>query len=441
MTDRKDYPIHKILEAKSSFFCPAKWTELYLYLNHGNSNSCHHPIPHKIPEHLLDNPAVLHNTPHKLKMQQLMLDGHRPDECHMCWHIEDSNPAAISDRIVKSKTWENYIPTLDVDPGFVPPMIEVVFDNYCNLSCSYCDSGQSSSWAAKIHQQPLHLVTDSRQLYSKIHIAPGSTKSTYQDAWLKWWPEIKHQVKLLKISGGEPLMSKNFWKFINSIGIVPELHLAINSNFSVDADMVHRFAAIAHNFASVTVSVSVDAANHIAEYTRQGLDYKKLLDNIAYWCSETPENCKIRLQSTVNIMGVWGLTDKFDLGIQLRQQYPTRVKDFYSTIVRAPEFQSISILPNQLKIQLSTHIQSWLDLNQQYLSPTEIIYVNKTIGYLIDNPAPMHNFTNRQLEIDFAKFLQYYDKSSKHKYQDVYPTEFLEWIQKIQAYETMHHSN
>jgi hypothetical protein len=138
---------------------------------------------------------------------------------------------------------------------------------------------------------------------------------------------------------------------------------------------------------------------------------------------------------------VWGLTDKFDLGIQLRQQYPTRVKDFYSTIVRAPEFQSISILPNQLKIQLSTHIQSWLDLNQQYLSPTEIIYVNKTIGYLTDNPAPMHNFTNRQLEIDFAKFLQYYDRSSKHKYQDVYPTEFLEWIQKIQAYETMHHSN
>jgi pyruvate-formate lyase-activating enzyme len=431
MTDRKDYPIHKILKTKSEFFCPAKWTELYLYLNHGNSNSCHHPIPHEIPEDLLDDPFVLHNTPHKLKMQQLMLDGHRPDECHMCWHIEDADPQAISDRILKSEQWQQHIGDLKIDPHYVPRMIEVVFDNYCNLTCSYCDSGQSSSWAAKIHNNPLLLETDQRQLYSKIHIEPGTTKPAYLDAWLKWWPEIQDQVEIIRVSGGEPLISKNFWKFVDSMGTANQLNMAINSNFSVDSKHVKRLADQADNFASIDIGASIDATGAIAEYARQGLDYNRFIANVEYWCSETPANCGIYLQSTVNILNVWGLTDKFDLGIQLRQQYPGRVKDLYCTVVRSPEFQSIGILPAHLKLQLHTHMQNWVEKNEHDLTSEELIYIHKIISYLVNSPEPQHDFTQRQLELDFVKFLQYYDRSSKRRYQDVYPAEFLEWIHTL----------
>jgi organic radical activating enzyme len=311
-------------------------------------------------------------------------------------------------------------------------MIEVVFDNYCNLTCSYCDSGQSSSWAARIHQEPLALETDLRQLYSKIHIAPGTTKTAYLDAWMKWWPTARTQVNKIKVSGGEPLISKNFWKFIDSMGPATDLNLAINSNFSVSAEHVKKLAALAGNFSTINIAASIDATGSIAEYTRQGLDYQKFLTNVEYWCSSTPPNCSIYLQSTVNVLNIWGLTDKFDLNIQLRKQYPDRVRDLYCTVVRSPEFQSISILPAHLKLQLHTKMQDWATINQHLLTYNELIYINKIIGYLTHNPEPMHKFTQRQLEIDFVKFLQYYDKSSKHKYQDVYPTEFIEWIHTIQ---------
>jgi len=438
MTSRKDYPIYRVLEEKSKFFCPAKWTELFLYLNHGSSNSCHHPIPHNIPEELLSNPAVLHNTPHKLKMQQLMLDGHRPAECHMCWHIEDSDPDAVSDRILKSQHWKDHIADLTVDTEYVPPFIEVVFDNYCNLTCSYCDSGQSSSWAAKIHKQPLSLTTDHRELYSKIHIAPGTTKQDYLEAWLKWWPTIRDQVQTLKISGGEPLMSKNFWRFVESLGVAPNLAIAINSNFSVDSELVKRFASYAPNFRRVTISASIDATGNIAEYARQGLDYQQFLDNIHYWCSNTSDNCYLKLQSTVNVLNVWGLTDKFALNIHMRQLYPARVLDFYSTIVRAPEFQSISLLSNATKQKLGHQIQTWINVNAELLTPVEKVLANKTVSYLMHNPEPMHKFEQRQLELDFVSFLVYYNQTSKLQYQDVYPKEFLEWIETI---ETMHNTN
>jgi organic radical activating enzyme len=323
----------------------------------------------------------------------------------------------------------------------VPPFIEVVFDNYCNLSCSYCDSGQSSSWAAKIHTQPLKLESDHRQLYSKIHIAPGTTKQEYLDAWVKWWPQIKDQVQVLKISGGEPLMSKNFWQFVESLGTAPNLTIAINSNCSVDIKCFKRFAEYAPNFLKVVISASIDATGDIAEYSRQGLDYKQFISNVEYWCSETSDNCFLKLQSTVSILNVWGLSDKFDLNIQLRKKYPTRVLDFYSTIVRAPEFQSVSLLPDSIKQVIGQRIQSWADNNKQFLTHTEQIFTNKTIGYLIDNPIPQHVFDQRVLEIDFIKFLHYYNNSSKLKYQHVYPTEFLNWIQLISNYETMHNTD
>jgi len=438
MTSRKDYPIYQVLEEKSTFFCPAKWTELFLYLNHGSSNSCHHPIPHAIPTELLSNPAVLHNTPHKLKMQQLMLDGHRPDECHMCWHIEDSDPDAVSDRILKSQDWKDRIADLKVDTEYVPPFIEVVFDNYCNLTCSYCDSGQSSSWAAKIHKQPLPLTTDHRELYSKIHIDPGATKQDYLEAWLKWWPAIRDQVQTLKISGGEPLMSKNFWRFVESLGVAPNLAIAINSNFSVDSKLVKRFASYAPNFRRITISASIDATGNIAEYARQGLNYQQFLDNIHYWCSNTLDNCYLKLQSTVNVLNVWGLTDKFALNIHMRQLYPARVLDFYSTIVRAPEFQSISLLPNATKQKLGHQIQTWINVNTESLTPVEKVLANKTVSYLMHDPEPMHKFEQRQLELDFVTFLVYYNQTSKLQYQNVYPKEFLEWIETI---ETMHNTN
>ena len=115
----------------------------------------------------------------------------------------------------------------------------------------------------------------------------------------------------------------------------------------------------------------------------------------------------------------------------MRKQYPDRVTDLYCTVVRSPEFQSIGILPPHIKLSLSHHMQYWLAANIQHLSSDETDYINKIIGYLINNPKPQHDFTQQQLELDFVKFLQYYDNTSKQKYQDIYPAEFLDWIHTL----------
>jgi organic radical activating enzyme len=365
-----------------------------------------------------------------MNMQQLMVDGHRPEECHMCWHIEDIDPDVVSDRVIKSTLWQSDIETLTVDPHYVPKFIEVVFDNYCNLTCSYCDSGQSSSWAEKIHRQPLELETDYRNLYNKIHLAPGSTKDQYVNAWNKWWKEIGPQVDRLKISGGEPLLSKNFWQFFETLD--QNLNsLTINSNFSVATKAVEHFIEVTDPFKNVAVAASIDATGDIAEYARQGLDYRQFLSNIDLWCSSTKSGNVLHLQSTVNALNIWGLTDKFDLSIELAQRYPGRINSFYSTLVRFPEFQSVTVLPTELKNKLAVQIAQWLDKNSRWLSEREQSYVRKIVVYLEQESEQLVKLDPTKLAIDFKKFIMYYDTTAKKSYQEIYPTEFIEWIDSI----------
>jgi hypothetical protein len=96
------------------------------------------------------------------------------------------------------------------------------------------------------------------------------------------------------------------------------------------------------------------------------------------------------------------------------------------------------LLPNATKQKLGHQIQTWINVNTESLTPVEKALANKTVSYLMHNPEPMHKFEQRQLELDFVTFLVYYNQTSKLQYQNVYPKEFLEWIETI---ETMHNTN
>jgi organic radical activating enzyme len=423
--------IENKLRKRGEFFCPAKWEELYLYLNHGNTNSCHHPIPHAIPiEEVINNPAALHNTSHKLSVQQQMLDNETPAECHMCWHLEQKN--ITSDRFIKSETWEDSIATLEVNPDHVPKFIEIVFDNLCNLNCSYCDSGQSSKWAGILEKTGAwNLNSDTRDLYNKVHIKPNSIKQEYLDAWNIWWPQIKSKVQTLKISGGEPLISPNFWRTMDQLEPNDNnLSIALNSNLSVDTKYIEKLIEYSPKIKKIRIAASIDSVGKIAEFTRGGLDYNLFCKNIHYWCANSPDNCFLNLQSTVNVFNIWNITDKFDLHLELKQQYGDKVTDFYSTLVRFPEFQSILVLPYTLRSMLYEKISIWYDANIQKFTNKEKIYIDKTFQYLISEDDSVNQNNKLIYKNDLKNFIKKYEGFTKYKFKDVYPIEFVNWLEQ-----------
>ena len=61
------------LNSKSKSFCGAKWGNSTLWLNSGETSSCHLPPVHKIDvEQIKEDPSKLHTTDHKIKMRDLM---------------------------------------------------------------------------------------------------------------------------------------------------------------------------------------------------------------------------------------------------------------------------------------------------------------------------------------------------------------------------------
>ena len=415
-----------------NFYCSAKWEELYLYLNSGLTNSCHHPIPHNIPiNELKENVFALHNTSHKMKMQQLLLEGKRPEECHMCWHIEDVSPDIVSDRMLKNQKYKDSLP-VEVKIDHIPKFIEVVLDNLCNLSCSYCDSGQSSSWAKELEKNGgFNLKTDYRQLYQKVHLKQNKINEIYLNAWNSWWPEIKHKVRSLKFSGGEPLTSPNVWKTLNAIDSENNLNLIFNSNFSFDKKYIDRLLSQCHKFKSVRIALSLDATGNIAEFARAGLNFELFKSNVEYWCENSNSNCSLSFQSTMNIFNIWGFSDLLNYYTSMIERYPAKIISIYHTVVRFPEFQSILNIPKELRLELSQDIRS---KSEQFFNKADndsINYTNKILMYLESDAEPLNKLNPNELKEDLIIFLKRYETIAKKSIIDLYPKKFLNFLDEI----------
>jgi len=102
-------------------------------------------------------------------------------------------------------------------------------------------------------------------------------------------------------------------------------------------------------------------------------------------------------------------------------------------VVRFPEFQSIKLLPTELQTQLRDELEKWYNENNDWLLNDEKQGVQKIISYLTDSPEFLYNLDKDKLQVDFKKFLLYYNKTSKHQYQDIYPESFLRWIDSIET--------
>ena len=130
-------------------------------------------------------------------------------------------------------------------------------------------------------------------------------------------------------------------------------------------------------------------------------------------------------------MNIFNFTDLFDLRIELREQYPEQVDDLYATVVRHPEFQSINLLPETIRKKLIFQTTKWYDSNSHLLSNEERALFLKILTYLKMKPKPLKQFDLLDLRKDLASFITHYDSYSNVSYRDVYPAEFVEWMQSI----------
>ena len=137
------------------FICPNRiWRNpgltIYLFsiLTNEKTASCH-----RTDHHTFDSTTFnFHNTANKIQDRQRMLEGKWPLRgCEYCRNIEQAG--GQSDRITNLDFPGMYAPPeLDFDLAattVTPRILEVYFDNVCNLKCLYCGPHFSSLWDAE----------------------------------------------------------------------------------------------------------------------------------------------------------------------------------------------------------------------------------------------------------------------------------------------------
>lgn len=295
------------LDKISPSACAAKWNQTTIHLQTGQTHSCHHPKTHHIPlEEIEKNPSALHNTSYKKQQREKMMKGERPRECSYCWGVED-NTDDYSDRVKKSSTaWASgWIPIVaekghDWDPN--PAYVEVSFSSVCNFGCIYCSPDVSSVlWQELERYGPYRYemysypsIDDLKE--SKRFPIPIKEHNPYVEAWWKWWPELYKDLRVFRITGGEPLLSKETFKTLDWIieNPNPEIEVAINTNLCVPDELFEKFlekVSIINKNKSVRllhVFTSCDTQGKHAEYIRSGMNYDLWLSRFNRICNDYP---------------------------------------------------------------------------------------------------------------------------------------------------------
>ena len=199
------------------------------------------------------------------------------------------------DEVVKKGSKENIFPSY----------LEVSFSNVCNFKCTYCAPNISSQWYQEVEQHggfPLSFGVSGQdgngwtyndmaalKAQDKMPI-PHNQENPYVEAFWKWWPELYRHLQTFRITGGEPLLTKDTFRVLDSIIEDPipnkNLRLEINSNLCVPDQLFDNFVTKLDKLVTdrctgpITIFTSCEAKGERAEYIRTGLDYDKHLRSL-----------------------------------------------------------------------------------------------------------------------------------------------------------------
>jgi organic radical activating enzyme len=416
----------QIPEAMTRSFCAAKWHWVTLHFGMKSNHSCYHPEPqHWTPEDIKDNPSGLHNTKWKKEQRKMMLRGERPPECHYCWNFEDLDPSLVSDRKNFSQstgTFGSDIPNIvkmtgdeDVNPRY----IEVSFNHSCNLACSYCSPGQSSRWHEEVRKYGPYPVEDPTVRHIHEHL--DEEENPYIEAFWKWLPDCYPELKVLRLTGGEPLMSSSADKLLDYVSSAPmngSLDFAYNTNLCTPdrriTHLISKAKEIIPKIKEFRVYTSCEAFGAQSEYIRYGFDWDK-------WTKNTrrvlEEDIKVSVMCTFGILSIVNFT-KFVEQIFAWREEGLPVKFNVSTLINPHHFD-VRLLPKSYDKYID-NIKTFYEKNINKFDLQEKRTMENLFKFYA-NKDYIDESRKQVLLRDFSRFFREYDKRRNLDFKKVFP--------------------
>jgi hypothetical protein len=324
---------NRVFPIKSATACQLKWTWSTIFLTSETTASCHRTDHHKFDTDTFN----FHNTPSKLDDRLRMLDGEWPKRgCDYCRNIESAGGA--SDRTTNLDFPGIHAPPeLDSNPTAVevtPRILEVYFDNTCNLKCLYRGPHFSSLWDAENIR------------FGELAYKKSANISANKEKIFAWLREHGHNLTNFNILGGEPLYQSEFEECLDLFEQypAPELKLQIFTNLNTKLSRLQaiveriRLMVDRNQIREFEITASLDCWGPAQEYVRYPLDLISWEANFEYLVSQRWIN--LIIGSTVTPLTIKTLPDLLE---RINGWNKIRPVYHYQNSVNSPSYLFIDI--------------------------------------------------------------------------------------------------
>ena len=288
---------------KTATACALKWNWSTLFLNSGITRSCFRTSETILTPENFDN---FHNTEIKIADRKAMLNGKWPNSsCGYCKNIEDSG--GFSDRNLHLTLPHAVPPELKENKNATvvsPTILEVYFNNTCNMGCLYCGPNLSSAIAQE-NKAFGDFINNGVTLVSR----EKNYKTLVPYFWT-WLYKNYETLRELHILGGEPLLQKELDTLLDFFENKPNpyLSISITTNLNISNEILKSFVEKTKNLVkkrklkSLGIICSIDCWGKEQEYVRYGLNLDLWENNFEYLLRQ--KWISLKIHQTISLLTI-----------------------------------------------------------------------------------------------------------------------------------------
>ena len=281
-----------------------------------------------------------------------VLDDKKPKACLRCYAEEAKG--MNSKRVEEIKNYPEY--TIDVarevtdSTGYMKDVqlefVELRLGNTCNVACRTCNPASSSKW---------------RNDYDKLQNATTFQLTDYNTMEGFRWPErtgfwedlLQHcdKVKTFYINGGEPMLSKEHFAFLQRLVDMGKTDIKLWYNINMTL-MNEKVIDLWRKFDHVKISCSIDDLGIRNEYIRHPTNWDTVMKN---FLRLKEEDFEVDITQTVSFMNYSSLGDFYNFfykehGVWVHHNY-----------VYDPDVLSPAVLPLAMREDIHKNFEGVFD--------------------------------------------------------------------------------
>jgi len=247
------------------------------------------------------------NADHLIEERQQVLDGVVPSSCKNCVEYEDKGISIQNDLLNSRQDREH----TSQRQSQLPPRIDFVLHNFCNLTCVYCGPIFSSSWTKDIKDNgdyETKTISIKDIVRNKVSLNDYDSSSSFNILrQITQHPDFS-TVKKITLLGGEPLINPFITNVVEDIlHNNPTVELWITTGLGVPEK---RFMSVIDKLqqidkrAQLRINVSVETTGKHFEFIRHGVTWQDFQRRFEHLVDQfTPK--RMSIMTTMFILAIF----------------------------------------------------------------------------------------------------------------------------------------